>query len=90
MSIGWDTGRTETRGCGVCGISVEHRETRINTVREPRWNPIVHRAPCGAWCMGGGIGSAQTRPEDVSLREAFDASHRRDRCGSPGCAGGWQ
>jgi hypothetical protein len=50
---------------------------------------LVTGAPCGAWCMGGGIGSAQTRDGDrISLSDAVKASHRREKCGTAGCAGG--
>lgn len=91
MSIGWQTGRAETRRCDTCGVEVECREQRVNTHPDPWWRPVAHRAACGAWRMGGGIGSAQTRDGDgdrMTLREAVRASHRRDRCGTHGCAGG--
>ena len=89
MSLGWQTGRTCTRPCDVCGVSMEHREQRVNTHPDPWWKPAPHRAPCGAWCMGGGIGSAQTRDGDrISLSDAVKASHRREVCGTAGCCGG--
>lgn len=88
MSIGWQTGRTETRPCDVCGVSMGHREMACSTRWGTWWSAAPHRAPCGAWCMGGGIGREQAPRGTEGLRDAVKASHRRESCGTAGCRGG--
>jgi hypothetical protein len=50
------TGRAEQRHCGLCGSRVEHRESRDVSNGATAWSAKPHDAPCGAPCMGGGIG----------------------------------
>lgn len=88
MSLGWQTGRTCTRPCDACGTEMEHREQRVKTHPDAWWKPAAHRAPCGAWCMSGGIGREQAPPGTEGLRDAVNASHRREKCGTKGCRGG--
>lgn len=62
MSFAEDTGRTRIEKCGVCGLNVAHEEVRH--LSAPRdfftWNAVMHRAPCGAHCSGGGYHHGET------------------------------
>lgn len=63
--------------CDRCGLDVSTRD--VGTLHGPLTLRDHHRAPCGRWCLGGGIGPEQVG--DGTLREALDAAHRhRDLC----------
>jgi hypothetical protein len=58
MSFAESTGNTKRAACPVCGVEVEQEEIRMLAGRVPPgatwWQPVAHRAPCGAHCSGGG------------------------------------
>ncbi len=64
----------KTATCFVCGQSVKHEEIRQFTVPHDTffWAPVEHRAPCGAYCSGGGYKYGET---DVHV-PAFDKCPR--------------
>ena len=65
--------------CSTCGIDVEARD--VGTLDGPITLRSRHDAPCGAPCMGGGIGRDTVDALGLaSLREAIDASHRKTNC----------
>ena len=64
--------------CDRCGLDVATRH--VTSIHGPFLLHEHHRAPCGRWCLGGGIGLEQQR-EHGSLGEALCAAHRhRDLC----------
>lgn len=58
MTFARRTGRTKKSECHVCGLAVLHEESRTGT--GTHWNPVAHRAPCGAHCGGGGYAYGET------------------------------
>ena len=52
------TGRTESRPCARCGVTVEHRELVYGSSEssDTHWAVAGHIAPCGLRCVGGGAG----------------------------------
>lgn len=70
--------KTETcdRPCAACGLVQPHESLTLFSASVV-WRCLTpHRAPCGAKCLGGGIGKA-TRSD---LRNAHQ-QHRCDLCG---------
>jgi hypothetical protein len=65
------TGRADFRHCEKCLAVVLHREGFYLGAPENHWSADGHRAPCGRWCLGGGI----QRREFASLREAYREAH---------------
>lgn len=55
------TGRVAARPCDLCGAPVEHKESQglygtTGLYGDPCWSAVSHDAPCGAPCLGGGVG----------------------------------
>lgn len=86
MSICASTGATRTQPCRTCGAEVLHKESETLScanIGRRFWHADKHRAPCGRWCIGGGIGRDQ-RAEGETLRQAVDNSHGNSK-GCPAC-----
>jgi hypothetical protein len=54
------TGRTDTRACALCGVTVEHRELDAfsdngDLYYGHLWRPASHAASCGLSCLTGGV-----------------------------------
>ena len=63
MSFGRKTGRTRDGECHICKLVVLTEECESFTPRGwevTRWAPVMHRAPCGAHCMGGSVFHGET------------------------------
>lgn len=63
MSFGRKTGRKRQGECDVCKQRITTEECESFTPRGwevTRWAPVMHRAPCGAHCMGGGVYHGET------------------------------
>jgi hypothetical protein len=73
--------------CVTCGSQVTHRATQILGRQDPWWSAEPHTAPCGAPCIGGGVRPIpqDERPPGTS---GIGHTHRKDKCGTPGCKGG--
>ena len=48
------TGKKKTEACFYCGREVTYIEYKDNKAGK-FYKPSVHKAPCGAYCMGGGV-----------------------------------
>lgn len=79
MSFAEPTGRIRRTACLLCGVEVEHDESRQVPGRLPSdstwWVPRAHRAPCGAHCAGG-----ETEPEEQDVH--FPSFGACPRCGA--------
>jgi hypothetical protein len=78
MTMASATGRNEERACRTCGLTIDHTELWL----QPgglSWQAAKHTAPCGAPCMGGGIG------HEVLAHKAKGAKLRTVAHGVDGC-----
>lgn len=64
MSFGRLSGRTRMGACHVCGEEVQTEEHERFMGNDgwvaTEWMPVMHRAPCGAHCSGGGYHHGET------------------------------
>lgn len=60
------TGRMRLGNCDLCGREVTQHHAR-GIAGSESWSSVAHRAPCGAPCLGGGIGG----PVRDELKEVY-------------------
>ena len=81
MSIAQRTGRTRVGPCKTCGVEVEQEESQgltCSAAGKTWWSSERHKAPCGRWCLGGGL---QRGEEFASIRDAYREAHgTKDGC----------
>ncbi|MDQ3276639.1 MAG: hypothetical protein M3Q39_16815 [Actinomycetota bacterium] len=88
MSLGFTTDATQRASCDACGAEVAQREVVAVPSYERSWRAEKHLAPCGAPCIGGGIGSDVLRAARLRGKMAADVVHGAVHAGSPTCPNG--
>lgn len=62
MSFAKDTGRKKQGTCDYCSseVELEEYESWNRDGHKFKWRSVGHRAPCGAYCAGGGYEYGET------------------------------
>lgn len=84
------TGNIREAACPLCGVTVSQQEqVALSCCPDPApgpwWRTEPHRAPCGRWCMQGGLFHEQRQEVGGSMSRALEAAHGAMSAGVRSC-----